>query len=72
MRQRGLNTGGQVRGLQGDAPILSGLAAEGQAGQVTPVLNSEDETGQNSGWAIVEVPARATVGMTIPLLKEAK
>ena len=36
------------------------------------VLNSEDETGQNSGWAIVEVPAKATVGMTIPLLKEAK
>jgi hypothetical protein len=36
------------------------------------VLNSEDETGQNSGWAIVELPAKATVGMTIPLLKEAK
>src|SRR6202049_572390 len=36
------------------------------------VLNSEGEIGQNSGWAIVEVPAKATVGMTIPLLKEAK
>ena len=36
------------------------------------VLNSEGEIGQNSGWAIVKVPAKATVGMTIPLLKEAK
>jgi hypothetical protein len=36
------------------------------------VLNSEDEIGQNSGWAIVELPAKATIGMTIPLLKEAK
>jgi hypothetical protein len=36
------------------------------------VLNSEDETGQNSGWAIVKVPVKATVGMTVPLLKKAK
>jgi hypothetical protein len=36
------------------------------------VLNSEDETGENSGWAIVELPVKATVGKTIPLLKEAK
>jgi hypothetical protein len=35
------------------------------------VLNSEDET-DHSGWAIVELPAKATVGRTIPLLKEAK
>jgi hypothetical protein len=40
--------------------------------KIGTVLNSEDETGQNSGWAIVELPAKATVGMTIPLLKEAK
>ena len=36
------------------------------------VLNSEDETDQHSGWAIVESPVKATVGKTIPLLKEAK
>jgi hypothetical protein len=36
------------------------------------ILNSEDETGQNSGCTIVELPARASVGMTIPLLKEPK
>jgi hypothetical protein len=36
------------------------------------VLNSEDEIGQNSGWAVVELPVKATVGMTIPLFKEAK
>jgi hypothetical protein len=36
------------------------------------VLNSEDETGENSGWAIVGLPVNATVGKTIPLLKEAK
>jgi hypothetical protein len=35
------------------------------------VLNSEDET-EHSGWAIVESPAKATVGKTIPLLKDAK
>ncbi|MBV8376747.1 MAG: hypothetical protein JO279_07050 [Verrucomicrobia bacterium] len=35
------------------------------------VLNSEDET-EHSGWAIVELPVKATVGKTIPLLKEAK
>ena len=35
------------------------------------VLNSEDET-DHSGWAIVELPVKATVGRTIPLLKEAK
>ena len=36
------------------------------------VLNSEDETDQHSGWAIVESPVKATIGKTIPLLKEAK
>jgi hypothetical protein len=36
------------------------------------VLNSEDETDQHSGWAIVESPVKAAVGKTIPLLKEAK
>ena len=36
------------------------------------VLNSEDETDQHSGWAIVESPVKATVGKTIPLLKAAK
>ena len=35
------------------------------------VLNSEDET-EHSGWAIVESPVKATIGKTIPLLKEAK
>jgi hypothetical protein len=35
------------------------------------VLNSEGET-EHSGWAIVELPVKATVGKTIPLLKEAK
>jgi hypothetical protein len=32
------------------------------------VLNSEGET-VHSGWAIVERPAKATVGKTIPLRK---
>jgi hypothetical protein len=36
------------------------------------LLNSEDETGENSGWATVELPIKATVGKTISLLKEAK
>jgi hypothetical protein len=36
------------------------------------VLNSEGETDEHSGWAIVESPVKATVGKTIPLLKEAK
>lgn len=35
------------------------------------VLNSERET-EHSGWAIVELPVKATVGRAIPLLKEAK
>jgi hypothetical protein len=35
------------------------------------VLNSESET-EHSGWAIVELPVKATVGKTIPLLKEAQ
>ena len=35
------------------------------------VLNSEGED-EHSGWAIVELPVKATVGMTIPPLKEAK
>ena len=35
------------------------------------VLNSEGET-EHSGWAIVELPVKATVGKAIPLLKEAK
>ena len=35
------------------------------------VLNSEGET-EHSGWAIVELPVKATVGRAIPLLKEAK
>ena len=33
------------------------------------VLNSEDETDQNSGWALVERPVKVTVGKTIPLRK---
>ena len=33
------------------------------------VLNSEDETQPHSGWAIVEMPVKVTVGKTIPLLK---
>ena len=33
------------------------------------VLNSEGETDQQSGWAIVELPSKAEVGKTIPLLK---
>ena len=36
------------------------------------LLNSEDETGENSGWAIVELLIKATVGKTIPPLKEPK
>ncbi len=36
------------------------------------VLNSEDELDQQSGWAIVESPLKATVGNIIPLLKKAK
>jgi hypothetical protein len=35
------------------------------------VLNSEGED-EHSGWAIVELPVKAAVGNTIPLLKEAK
>jgi hypothetical protein len=35
------------------------------------VLNSEGED-EHSGWAIVELPVKATVGKAIPLLKEAK
>jgi hypothetical protein len=35
------------------------------------VLNSESEA-EHNGWAIVELPAKATVGKAIPLLKEAK
>jgi len=35
------------------------------------VLNSEGET-EHSGWAIVGLPVKATVGKAIPLLKEAK
>ena len=35
------------------------------------VLNSESET-EHSGWAIVEIPVKATVGRVIPLLKEVK
>jgi hypothetical protein len=32
------------------------------------VQNSESET-EHSGWTIVELPVKATVGMAIPLLK---
>jgi hypothetical protein len=35
------------------------------------VLNSEGEA-EHSGWAIVELPVKATIGKAIPLLKEAK
>jgi hypothetical protein len=35
------------------------------------VLNSEGEA-EHSGWAIVQLPVKATVGKAIPLLKEAK
>lgn len=35
------------------------------------VLNSEDEA-EHSGWAVVELPVKATIGKAIPLLKEAK
>lgn len=35
------------------------------------VMNSEGEA-EHSGWAIVELPVKATVGKAIPLLKEAK
>jgi hypothetical protein len=35
------------------------------------VLNSEGEA-EHSGWAIAELPVKATVGMAIPLLKQAK
>ena len=35
------------------------------------VLNSEGEA-EHNGWAIVELPVKATVGKTIPLLKQAK
>ena len=51
---------------------ISDFALEKLGTVLGTVLNSEGEIGQNSGWAIVEVPAKATVGMTIPLLKEAK
>jgi hypothetical protein len=35
------------------------------------VLNSEGEA-EHSGWAVVELPVKATIGKVIPLLKEAK
>ena len=35
------------------------------------VLNSEGEA-EHSGWAVVELPVKATIGNVIPLLKEAK
>jgi hypothetical protein len=35
------------------------------------VLNSEGEV-EHNGWAIVKLPVKATVGKTIPLLREAK
>lgn len=35
------------------------------------VLNSEGEA-EHSGWAVVELPVKATIGKAIPLLKEAK
>lgn len=35
------------------------------------VLNSEGEA-EHSGWAVVKLPVKATIGNVIPLLKEAK
>jgi hypothetical protein len=39
--------------------------------RIGKILNSEDET-EHTGWVLAELPLKASVGTTIPLLKGAK
>jgi len=39
--------------------------------RIGKVLNSEDET-EHTGWVLAELPLKASVGTTIPLLKGAQ